>query len=99
MTQTILDEVVLIDTQWNVNSRSIADSASAVTVLIDTQWNVNVYEWVLIKDSDVSFNRYIVECKSLGRIALMEAVKLVLIDTQWNVNHERSIQAISVMQF
>ena len=55
-------QVVLIDTQWNVNVKYDTAKEALDAVLIDTQWNVN-------GEADertcysVGFNRYIVECK------------------------------------
>ena len=33
--------MVLIDTQWNVNTKEVEAAEKRVQVLIDTQWNVN----------------------------------------------------------
>ena len=36
--------LVLIDTQWNVNTYGSEYAAGADLVLIDTQWNVNLFK-------------------------------------------------------
>ncbi len=37
----ISEEIVLIDTWWNVNSGFSSDASTVILVLIDTWWNVN----------------------------------------------------------
>ena len=40
---TLVDELVLIDTWWNVNDCACLFLQNEVHVLIDTWWNVNIY--------------------------------------------------------
>ena len=54
--------LVLIDTQWNVNTYGSEYAAGADLVLIDTQWNVNVSDCDCVMRT-AGFNRYIVEYK------------------------------------
>ena len=45
--------LVLIDTQWNVNTYGSEYAAGADLVLIDTQWNVNKNKTYKIPDEDL----------------------------------------------
>ena len=40
---TFVDNKVLIDTWWNVNTLKSPDAKTDSTVLIDTWWNVNLF--------------------------------------------------------
>ena len=40
--------VVLIDTWWNVNMKSLTEKQYFLIVLIDTWWNVNAYDFVVV---------------------------------------------------
>ena len=82
---THTDNLVLIDTQWNVNKILLAQSENESMVLIDTQWNVNKQKSAGAGSIPVCFNRYIVECKYAKKYVRTGEID-VLIDTQWNVN-------------
>ena len=57
-----LNEKVLIDTWWNVNSELVSQLEYIHEVLIDTWWNVNS-ELVSQLEYIHDFNRYMVECE------------------------------------
>ena len=53
----------LIDTLWNVKSRSIIAAFASSIDLIETLWNVNITKPCSVNDFVKRFNRNILECK------------------------------------
>ena len=58
----IANDIVLIDTWWNVNVFGCSSAVPCGVVLIDTWWNVNHIKSHAYP-SVFCFNRYMVECK------------------------------------
>ena len=93
------EQLVLIDTWWNVNSGFSSDASTVILVLIDTWWNVNderltkrVYTLDVLIDTWWNVN-YIQQSKILNP-------NKVLIDTWWNVNSfEAEIISVSKCRF
>ena len=56
---------VLIETLWNVNNFEPSTEQRPVAVLIETLWTVNSIAELREKTVGMSFNRNIVECKSV----------------------------------
>ena len=53
----------LIDTLWNVKESDPRRYAEEAPDLIDTLWNVKMSPSKPVRNKEIRFNRYIVECK------------------------------------
>ena len=79
------NNLVLIETYWNVNSKIFRFINTPPRVLIETYWNVNCIVAYFCYKVYTSINRNILECKyCFSRYSLQQ--NLVLIETYWNVN-------------
>ena len=65
--------IVLIDTWWNVNQGTAEEQPKTGGVLIDTWWNVNMHQ-KRVNRSLWSFNRYMVECKSILLLSHFDSI-------------------------
>ena len=78
------DQLVLIETLWNVKYLRFALKASMLRVLIEKLWNVKIGNLTSQMFANLCFNRNIVECKGLTEEEKYNREQ-VLIETLWNV--------------